>query len=671
MRTSDTLCGVLIDHLKAVRIPLLIIGLAVLLTFWVDQVAETFLLLVTDFKGQTLVAATLSAGILGFAIWHTSRTVYRFDVPANPTLSDPRGEPIREWLPRALGAAVPLLMAVGCFTALNDPALRNSKQITGSLIPGLFLAEAALLLAFFMVRRRVFRKVSSLGSRPSADPRVTRWSQLPKSVRRVYGALLIANVVALVAAALLPGELSKLGTLSVILICASFLTTTGTYLTVQAARLQIPLLSLLFLWACLLQGVGVNDNHHVRMYEGMNSDDTPKAHPDDSVAAINQSFATYAAQWRNTLGDSEPIYIVSAEGGGIRAAAWTALVLTELEERSNGQFAHHMLFGSGVSGGSLGLALFAAMIRSRDDGAMGTGDFRTVTESFLTKDYLGPSIETMFLTDFLQRFVPHPVFIDRGERLELGWEEGWTDVCVHRPSAPAAAPEARPSARDDCKLFSRRWQDLWNPGGRVPALFLNSTDVQSGKRFIQQPFSAIDDHQSSVFDAAIDSAKFIPASIPLSSVVHNSARFTYVSPAGTLAATSRRRDSNDSAAVFDEYPFPRQLVDGGYFENSGTTTLAELAAVLSRVYPECATGVSNPSCPLRFVHISNDPSIRAMVAEDSCTDTPDARSPAQFGEIRAPVIALSNTRDARGATAREFAKKSVYQPRHRAVAARR
>ena len=36
--------GLLVDHVKAVRIPLLIILLGVILTFWVDQIWELFLL---------------------------------------------------------------------------------------------------------------------------------------------------------------------------------------------------------------------------------------------------------------------------------------------------------------------------------------------------------------------------------------------------------------------------------------------------------------------------------------------------------------------------------------------------------------------------------------------------------------------------------------------------
>src|SRR5438045_5071574 len=104
---------------------------------------------------------------------------------------------------------------------------------------------------------------------------------------------------------------------------------------------------------------------------------------------------------------------------------------------------------------------------------------------------------------------------------------------------------------------------------RVPALFLNSTEAQSGRRFIEEPFASLRGvgQDDAVVNAATLSTDWLPASSPLSSVVHNSARFTYVSPAGTLL---------DISAIKGGTPVPRQLVDGGYFDNSGATTLAEL-----------------------------------------------------------------------------------------------
>jgi hypothetical protein len=49
-----------------------------------------------------------------------------------------------------------------------------------------------------------------------------------------------------------------------------------------------------------------------------------------------------------------PIVIVAAAGGGLRAAYWTATLLGELHDRSNGDFSKSLFAISGVSGGALG-----------------------------------------------------------------------------------------------------------------------------------------------------------------------------------------------------------------------------------------------------------------------------------------------------------------------------
>lgn len=62
------------------------------------------------------------------------------------------------------------------------------------------------------------------------------------------------------------------------------------------------------------------------------------------------------------------------------------------------------------------------------------------------------------------------------------------------------------------------------------------------------------------------------ASISLSGAVHNSARFTYVSPAGRLKNLS---DCTGAGPFSDA-----RIVDGGYFENSGAATIVQLLGAL-------------------------------------------------------------------------------------------
>lgn len=654
--TADVLTvGLLVDHAKAVRIPLLIIVFGVVLTFWVDQIWELLALLVLpSCSSGVRIATFVMTGALGFAVWHTSRTVYRFDIPTIPTLSDPRAAGLREWLPRVLGALIPLLMCIGTGTALLNPVIRASATAFSAAFPLAFLLEAALLFAFVIIRRKYFSKrFPQLKMSPADDPRVGQWLQLPVSVQIVYAVIMAANVLALFLATLSPGLLSEPGALSVVLMCATFFTITGTFLTIQAALLQFPLLSVLFIFTVALQMFGCNDNHRVRLYPKMHSDTSPLL-SEVQVAVPNQpSLSAYVKTWNTGRSGDSPVYFVSAEGGGIRAAVWTLTVLSRLEVESHGEFSKHMLLGSGVSGGSLGLAWFAAIVKGERAGIITVKDIEPMVTQLSTADYLGPTVETMFLTDLLQRFWFWPIFIDRGERLERRWEAGWESACGQRPShAGDNSPGSQETAV--CSQFGSPWTQLWIDTDHIPLLFLNSTEVRSGQRFIQEPFARLSDagQDAGIINAASWSTNILPASSPLSAVVHNSARFTYVSPAGSLM---------DAATLRPGHSPTRQLVDGGYFENSGTTTTAELLSLLAPLYGSACTGAAglgDVHCPIRIIHISNDPGVESMRSDDSC---PSDNNPySHYGEIRSPVLALANTRDARGVGARAALRRLFY-----------
>jgi hypothetical protein len=646
---NESIAGLWIDHLKAARIPLLIIVAGAALTFGVDQIGELFFLLANTAPLYQEVAAVLMALLLGVVVWHTTRTIYRFDLPGLPALQDSRGDGIRKWLPRALGAAVPMLMMVGYIAALRLPSIKRSDAPVAIAMPIIFLAEAVALFVFVANRRTIQRKfASTVPADPRDDPRVTRWSQLAKSARRLYLLMMLANIAALVAAVFIPGHLAAFGTLSVILLVAAFATTTGTYLTIQAYRWRFPLLTSLLLLAILWQWAGSNDNHRIRLYPSMNVDSSPDWTRVDMRPPLGKSFEDYARQWLAGRPVGSPIYLVSAEGGGIRAAAWTTLVLTQLELASGGEFHKSMLAGSGVSGGSLGLALFDAMLKANSAGILRPQDYSRVVDSYLETDFLAATIETMFLPDASQRFIPGAWFIDRGQRLEMALERAWLQSAGCKADAPGGAPQQ--NVAPACDIFSGPWSQLWAGESAIPILFFNSTIVQTGQRFVQYPFASMASDRNLpdlvVFHGSQSSPGMLPASAPLSAVVHNSARFSYVSPAGTLmfAPESHRQSL--------------QLVDGGYFENSGTTTLAEIAQLLMTIEPSCAPaagGLAADGCRIRIIHISNDPQVAPLLGGDTC-DKP-ATDVRKYGEAVAPVIALSNTRDARG----EYARRSLSQ----------
>jgi hypothetical protein len=84
-------------------------------------------------------------------------------------------------------------------------------------------------------------------------------------------------------------------------------------------------------------------------------------------------------------------------------------------------------------------ASFAAIFKGERKGVIDLEDIDGMVTSVSTADYLGPTVEIMFLTDFVQRFWFSPAFMDRGERLECRWKIGWHDACDSRLSAKGVA----------------------------------------------------------------------------------------------------------------------------------------------------------------------------------------------------------------------------------------
>ncbi|HJT99143.1 MAG TPA: hypothetical protein VJ696_12580, partial [Rhodanobacteraceae bacterium] len=385
----------------------------------------------------------------------------------------------------------------------------------------------------------------------------------------------------------------------------------------------------------------VNDNHHVRQTAAMKSWQVARV---ASARDPADGYRVLGARLDSLGGD--PVFLVSAEGGGIRAAAWTALVLSRLEAQSGGRFGHHVVAASGVSGGSLGIATWAAMLDLEREGRLHASDFvcepraaatpsdRCPARAFLTRDYLRPMLANLLIVDQAQRWIPYAFLPDRGSELELAWERGWR------------ATAAKPLDADNA--FRRPWRALGGGSDR-PWLLFNATIVASGQRFIEQPF----DFDAGVFDhffaGATDGARRLGPETPLSAAVHNSARFTYASPAGTLDPPV---DHAELGTI--------QLVDGGYFENSGTATLAGVDRLLVDDTTMTPPGLGIDPKRVFVIHISNDPAVPPLLADrsDRCGTEAAQRDP-HSGELAAPAIALLGTREGRGESSRRALARAV------------
>lgn len=344
-----------------------------------------------------------------------------------------------------------------------------------------------------------------------------------------------------------------------------------------------------------------------------------------------------------------PLFIIATAGGGIRAAYWTATVLEALEgtEAIEGQNAsarntpvadglmRHLLFAiSGVSGGSVGASAYIAAVHDRHVNA------RPVRPtSYLKGDLLAPGLASLAFIDIPSNFLPDFGQIDRGEALERGLEHASTGLMSH--SFISFFPH----------IESSQTGPLQKPLSWRPALLLNATDQETGRRIITSNLKIDTD----TFVGSDDAFDILRSDVRLSTAAHNSARFTYVSPAGNLIP---RREANSS-------PFPGReansspqgfVIDGGYFENYGAQTAVELA----RKAIEAIKAIGGDIRPV-ILQISSDPTLveNETLVRQRCADN-GGKSPAPyrrksvrwglslFNELRAPLIGIMSVREAHG-----------------------
>src|SRR5436190_912681 len=131
-----------------------------------------------------------------------------------------------------------------------------------------------------------------------------------------------------------------------------------------------------------------------------------------------------------------PVFVVAAQGGGIYAAYHPALSLARLYDACP-EFAHHLFGISSVSGGSLGAAVFADLLRSvppelaTDPAKPSEGctpqpaiaQLAGKVQAFFATDFLSPVIASAFVFDIPSLLVPQLRFgLDRSIALEYSLE---------------------------------------------------------------------------------------------------------------------------------------------------------------------------------------------------------------------------------------------------------
>jgi hypothetical protein len=421
-------------------------------------------------------------------------------------------------------------------------------------------------------------------------------------------------------------------------------------------RIRFPLVATVIAIGISCEWYNLNDEHLIRTLPA--NPVTTMAAPNTAPQADDQFLRWLDARVDHAIyrerGIPYPVYVIAAEGGGMYAAYHAASFLGALQDQCP-SFAHHVFAISSVSGGTLGAAFFTAVAsQALDDGAVsalmttpcepdtsapakpgemdrGAGRlFDRLADTEFGYDFLSPLFAGLLFTDFAQRFIPYPIpSFDRSRSLELAFEDAWDDTLE---KLKKKFPQ---NWIGKTNILRNRYIAHWSTDGSSPALIFNTTEVATGKRRIISPFLFAGDKLNilPIWNepwAKELSDDMLARNVSLSTAAVLSARFPWVTPAAWFYDAEIRGQTRDALNRDNEAKIKFnqvQLVDGGYFDNSGVLTALDLIRA--------------------FRDVKDKDAFQIHLIVLTSTDSHDS-SPSHETELLAPVHALLEARVASG-----------------------
>ena len=309
---------------------------------------------------------------------------------------------------------------------------------------------------------------------------------------------------------------------------------------------RFPVILIVVLWAIVAAMLDPGGYHNIRTIE----------RTDGRPTTLEQAFRRWLTVQPTRA--AVPLVLVAAEGGGIRAAYWTARALDctiDADYESCGFVPQGdpgdpqaVFAASGVSGGSVGLVDYVAAVRARERGNW--------PDQRLGDDFLSATSAWTLFTDLPNALVKLDLHQDRAAILERAWQDAWDT----RPSPLSAGLLATENDRG------------------MPLLLLNGTSVQDGCRVsasaldadVQEPTTekalrARDCLSMGAFEAGSSANPGQAAlaathdlvdllcpdqDVRLSTAALMSARFPWVSPAGRVLRCDRRTGKPTDFATY-------------------------------------------------------------------------------------------------------------------------
>ena len=312
----------------------------------------------------------------------------------------------------------------------------------------------------------------------------------------------------------------------------------------------------------------------------------------------NAAFDAWAKQATKD-GEKPRLALVATSGGGIRAAVWTASVLSRLSQGDIPHFSRHVRVITGASGGMVGGAFYVASLAEQDQ--------PDIEFSKLAADSLEPVALSLALRDVPSLFIPGH-FNDRGVALEQAWQRNATAMKTKLGDLAAGERAGwRPSLIFTPMMVEDARRAL------VSNLDLSFLTLNQGPQ--------IGDGTHYLYSLpAVELLRILPdtSKVSVASLARMSASFPYVSTASEIPTNPRRH-----------------VVDAGYWDNYGVSVSVAWLAHNFKHIVEKTSGV---------VLIQ----VRDAEQQQTYIDVADPAEPglplAGYSEVVAPIVAMLRAR---------------------------
>lgn len=436
------------------------------------------------------------------------------------------------------------------------PALIASWR---SRFPGAFVVTIATLVSLTLILALSVRR------------RSIEESRLPWLSRRQVLFLTLVSIVVIVLGfyiLLTSDHAREIGALGIVFLIPPLWALTLSFIFVAVPnRYGWPSLAPVPLFAILIAGFYVDPNvfPHAHLTPTRISEAPGQWTLDQRRGSLDSELAEWSKQFVAVPGDERiPFYLVSSEGGGIRAGYWSAEVLATIDAKTKGDFRKHVLAFSGVSGGSLGVAAYAAAVYRNRTPPEKVGP---LMREYFANDFLSPIVVRLLTTEPLRILVgDHSHAEPRDRAFEMALANSWQ----------------RSSGEDD---FSRPFLETFGTNYRgpnapfMPIIWFNSTIVETGLRATTSNIQLawIATTSTDLLRQDVADRRNLDR-ITVAEAVHLSARFPFVSPPATVLTDV----SVDPDPNHHEKRLWGHLVDGGYLDNSAADNFLEMVKSIDR-----------------------------------------------------------------------------------------